>query len=243
MGVQHPGIRDASMSVPIWVVGCDPSTQYRIGGRALKKGDIKVLNGLEWEMAVTATTGSRRSLGPGTSSLPACFLRLALELPDGVWDAPDYFEFGIFSFISAKFRDAVGVLPTELQYLPLDLRTGRERARKQDYNLLRVTAHQPAMDCERSVYELGSVTAPGRPTTSFVRSIDSYVLRDDIVPASEIFWDDIVPTSLLAVDALAERVMKAGCTGIRFRDPATYKLLSGLLRYRTATGVAEEKLG
>ena len=231
------------MSVPIWVVGSDPSTLYRISGRALKKGDIKVLNGLEWEMAVTATTGSRRSLGPGTPSLPDGFLRLALELPDGVWDAPDYFERGMFSFVSAKFRDAVGALPTVLQYLPLDLRTGRERARKQDYNLLRVLARQPAMDCERSVYELGSVTPPGRPTTSFIRFIHSYVLRDDLVPASEIFGDDIVPTSLLAVDALADRVMQAGCTGIRFDDPTTQGVLNGVIRYRTATGVAEKTLG
>ena len=231
------------MSVPIWLVRGDPSTQDQIAGRALKKGDIKVLNGLEWEMAVTATTGSRRSLGPGTSSLPDCFLRLALELPDGVWDAPDYFERGRFSFVSAKFRDAVGALPTVLQFLPLDLRAGRERARTQDYNLLRVLSHQPAMDCERSVYELGSVTPPGRPTTSFIRFIHSYVLRDDLVPASEIFWDDVILSSLLAVDALAERVMQAGCTGIRFDDPTTRGVGNGLLRYRTATGVAEEKLG
>ena len=231
------------MSVPIWLVRGDPSTQDRIAGRALRKGDIKVVNGLEWEMAVTATTGSRRSLGPDAPSLPDGFLRLALELPDAVWAAPDYFTLGNFSFVSAKFRDAVGAPPTVLHYLPLDLRTGRERARTQDYKLLRVTAHQPAMDCERSVYELGSVTPPGRPTTSFIRFVNSYVLRDDLVPASEIFWDDVLLSSLLAVDALAERVMQAGCTGIRFRDPATRGVGNGVIRYRTATGIAEETLG
>ena len=49
-------------------------------------------------------------------------------------------------------------------------------------------------------------------------------------------------TAPLATDALAERVMRAGCTGIAFEDPETFCARGPIHRYRAATGIVEEDM-
>ena len=70
----------------------------------------------------------------------------------------------------------------------------------------------------------------------------SLALRADLVARSDLFWVDEVPVCLLATDALAERVMQAGCTGVQFDDPATTGVMKGARRNRVATGIIEEVL-
>jgi hypothetical protein len=48
---------------------------------------------------------------------------------------------------------------------------------------------------------------------------------------------------IFVTDALAERVLRAGCTGMEFRDPTLPQHGGRLLRYRTAAGVAERWVG
>ena len=43
----------------------------------------------------------------------------------------------------------------------------------------------------------------------------------------------------IATDALAERVLRAGCTGVAFQDPRTARIYQGIKLYRTADGVRE----
>ena len=42
----------------------------------------------------------------------------------------------------------------------------------------------------------------------------------------------------MVTDAVAEQVLRAGCTGVEFLDP-TVRTSSDMRRVRTATGVAE----
>ena len=46
-------------------------------------------------------------------------------------------------------------------------------------------------------------------------------------------------TNILVTDALAERVLRAGCTGMEFVDPENEQFGPRMLRYRTADGIAE----
>ena len=59
---------------------------------------------------------------------------------------------------------------------------------------------------------------------------------------SDLFRADEIPVCLLATNALAERVMKAGCTGVQFDDPITTGEMKGARRTRVATGTIEEVL-
>ena len=91
-----------------------------------------------------------------------------------------------------------------------------------------------------------ALNSPGRITGKwylFVSVDESFVPRADLVPRTELFWADEETGTLLATDSLAERVMRAGCTGVRFSDPLSVGVLNGIIRYRTATGVKDQFLG
>jgi hypothetical protein len=50
-------------------------------------------------------------------------------------------------------------------------------------------------------------------------------------------------THVLVTDAVAERVLRAGCTGMEFFDPANRYSGKRVVRYRTADGIAERRIG
>jgi hypothetical protein len=49
-----------------------------------------------------------------------------------------------------------------------------------------------------------------------VHSIDNLVIKEDFEAKTEIFLAENAGLTILAKDALAERVLKAGCTGLEF---------------------------
>ena len=70
---------------------------------------------------------------------------------------------------------------------------------------------------------------------------ESIVMRSDIVPAHELFYDGFFHSHLFCTEAFAMRILKAGCTGVSFVDPS--RLGFGInRRYRTLRGI-EERVG
>jgi hypothetical protein len=68
-------------------------------------------------------------------------------------------------------------------------------------------------------------------------------LLDGLVPRTEVFRLDESPSYILATDTLARRVLRAGCTGIEFSDPANLRGGKRVDRIRTADGIAERRIG
>ena len=66
----------------------------------------------------------------------------------------------------------------------------------------------------------------------------SIVMRADASPSSDLFYDEFFRARLLCTEALAVRILKAGCTGVKFVDPS--RLEFGVKsRYRTMRGIEE----
>ncbi len=144
-------------------------------------------------------------------------------------------------FVSCRLRDAIGQPGDVVQYHPIELRSSGRDVRAQDYCLINILACHPAIDMQPASYEMDEGT--NCATGEKFRYIDSYkqlVVRDDISPTAELFRVAEDLNTVLASDALAERVMRAGCTGMSFEDPATAHPYGPISRYRTATGVEEE---
>lgn len=117
-------------------------------------------------------------------------------------------------------------------------------ARAQDYRLLHVLARQPAMDLERSACELedfvNRLTGERKKLPTFIHR---FVLMGGLQLRTEIFRLDESPTYILVADAVAERVLRAGCTGMEFSDPDNLQSGTRVERYRTADGIAERRVG
>ncbi|MCW3474315.1 imm11 family protein [Limobrevibacterium gyesilva] len=186
------------------------------------------------------TTGSLNSI---VLPWPDGYPLARLGLPSKGF-APDYFEFGSYHFCSCRLRDAMALPDDVVQYIPIELTSGGEAVRVQDYRLLRVVAMQPALDLDRSeckVVELiNQVT--GQPF-KVLRSIDRFALLDGLAPRTEVFRIEEICTSILVVDAFAERVLRAGCTGMEFKAADNMQSGKRVERYRTADGIAERRIG
>ena len=231
------------MQPTIWLVECDALIADRIVDRKVTQGDVAVLNEAEWREQIPSVPAGPWLVNLGDQKLPEDIAPLAIRLPEEKWEAPDFFGIGARRFVSWRFREAVGAMPDVVEYGRISLASGGPQSVAQDYRILRVLSSQPVMDLERSTYARRSHTRRDGRTFHWIADVDAYVPRADLVPETDIFWDRVFLVTLIAVDALAERVMQAGCTGIRFQDPTTRGVLNGVIRYRTATGVAEEVLG
>ena len=68
-------------------------------------------------------------------------------------------------------------------------------------------------------------------------------MLDGLQAQTEVFCVAETYTGILVTDAVAERVLQAGCTGAGFRDPEIVRSGKYVERYRTANGVAERRVG
>lgn len=105
---------------------------------------------------------------------------------------------------------------------------------------MRILARQPAMDLERSECDLEDCV---NPITGVPQQVPSFIIRiallDGLQPRTEIFRVDESSSNVLVTDALAERVLRAGCTGVEFIHPACRRHGPRVVRYRTPDGIGE----
>ena len=228
--------------IAFWVVGEDwrvAEQSYRFMGRkngiwlANEGALADALGPLVWAQAV------------GDFSNPfisADFPRPQLHMPVTGF-APDYFSIGLYKFVSQRLRDVFALPAGLVQYIPINLTDGGPEVRANNYRWMNLLACRPAIDLQRSIYKVRERTRhPTGETYWHIGAYERMVIRDDIAPSAELFRaaEDLV--TVLASDFLAERVMRAVCTGISFEDPATARSLGPISRYRTATGVEEEDM-
>jgi len=175
--------------------------------------------------------------------LPSGFVPPQLRMPEQV-GTPDLFQLSRYQFVSKRLRQALAQPDSVIQYWPVHLLAGGPEVQAQDHQWMNILACQPAVDLTRSDCEIKEDY--NRHTGARFRFVWSYrqmVLRDDLSPTPEIFRVAEDLTTILATDALANRVQRAGCTGIAFIDPATIGDAAHVRRYRTLTGVREEWTG
>ncbi len=229
----------------IWRVEGDVYKNNRFGNILLKDKNIGVKNWEEDGVALQRWIANLRKTGLSWEShermpLPPDFPKLIMNFPSNGF-APDYFTFSSYKFCSLRLRNALAQMPDVIDYTPIDLRCQDAKAVAQDYQRMRVIAQQPAMDMERSLYEADNEVDPDTgKTVRWIRDIEKIVLREDFEPRTEIFCMVEDPLNVLATDALAERVLKAGCTGLEFRHLETPDWISGTrITVRTKNGTRQ----
>ncbi len=209
----------------------------------LRRGpNIGVENSLEVKIAESHLRIATRRPLSGEVVLPDWFPVPRLKMPESGF-AADYFILDGFMFCSRRFRDALAQPEDVVQFAPVELIGGGAEVRAQDYRQFRVLAHQPSMDLEKSDCEIREyVTERTHETFQRPTMVRRYVLLDGLQPLSEVFRMDESPAVILVADAAAERVLRAGCHGMEFAHPDNIQFGTRIVRYRTATGIAERKV-
>ena len=142
----------------------------------------------------------------------------------------DCFRLGKFMFASEKLRRAMALGPADIQYFDVDTSRSAPLPRSKNYEIMHIPVAEDVTDPERSDYEFRhrpeGVELWGAPR--------AVAFRPDVAPAHEIFYDRFFKIALCA-DELALRVLRAGCTGMRFLDPAQIDSIGAF--HRTLRGV------
>lgn len=106
------------------------------------------------------------------------------------------------------------------QFVPVSNVSRPPRARAARYTLLRVLAAARAIDGGRSDCHVDRPVS-AKTGTEFLRFTGVTAIRflPGFVAPAGLFREAAAPTLVFATDALAERVVAAGCTGVQFRHP------------------------
>jgi len=138
-------------------------------------------------------------------SIPPAHLQLRVEDFD-----EDYFESDGCYFVSEQFRDAMALGPSTVRYFDVDASWSAPLPRSKNYQIMASLVEDDVLDWEASAefFTPPIIDSPAR---------DMHV-RTDAVPKHELFVDNNLGKSLLCTDALALRILEAGCTGMRFYD-------------------------
>ena len=144
----------------------------------------------------------------------------------------DCFQIGPLTFVSEKLRRAMALGPADIQYFDVDA-AGFPLPCSKHYQLMHVPVTEDVSDPEHSDYSFRQ-----RPDgLELLSPPHAIAFRRGAEPAHQIFCDRFFKV-ILCTDELALRVLWAGCTGLRFVDPA--RLRDGLGPYRTLRGVEED---
>lgn len=226
----------------LWFLKNDADIGYNFDQSLLRNSKLGIQNWKELGVADRALQAKTKSLVGDDVPLPDEFPAPRLALP-GRGFAPDYFKFGRHTFCSRRFRDALVQPKHVVQFTPVDLVSGGAMAQAQDYRLMRVIPWQPAMDLERSECEVNEFISPiNGKHVRHAGFIDRFAWLDGLQPKTDIFRIDESPTYILVKDEVAERVLKAGCTGMEFSHPDNMQTGMRIERYRTADGIAERRV-
>ena len=237
--------RTEGSTFPLWLLEPDASTTAVFDRSLMKDWKLGVQNGTEFGLAMSALLREVDHWSGGDVLLPVGFPVLRLALPAKRF-APDFFDFGRYHFCSARFREALAQREgVAVQYAPVELVCGHKATRAQDYRLLRILVSESPLDMQQSICRVEEIVnvVTGR-RRSYLRSLNRIVAAEGFVPKSEIFRIEEAPTNVLVTDALAERLLQAGCTGMDFQDPTVHRSGMFVERIRTAGGgIREESVG
>lgn len=150
--------------------------------------------------------------------------------------ALDWWALPLAPLASARLRAAWASAGDSVEYRTVDASNSCGEARKANYCLMHVIAEESVVDPARSDYDTSAeMTWLPKGFPFYVRSL---ALREDASPRRPLFRDTFARNHIFCTDAMAMRALKAGCTGVRFVDPATQRLMAPM-RYRTLAGIAE----
>ena len=161
----------------------------------------------------------------------------------------DYFNWCGCMFVSEKLRNAMALGASVVEFFEVDDSESAALPRSKKYRMMLPLLEDDVSDRKRSRYGWQMIRPRGyaaekrhriRPTKSDVPHYVYHIaIRPDFEPDCDLFYDSFFRHTLFCTDALALRVLEAGCTGMSFVSPAGYRKGRPRVR-RTLDGVEED---
>ena len=197
----------------LWVMREDPRTS-EIGNDHRSTG--RVLNGMDiFEASMTFNT-ARAGDAPRSDPYPPDFPVPRVRFAE--WRLSDLNVIENLRFVSDRMRRAMDLPENAAQFVPVRNVSRPPRARAARYSLLHVLASGRVVDGDRSDCHVDHpVSARTGERIMRLKGLTGIRFLPGAAPPADLFVEAAAPTVLLATDALAGRVLEAGCTGVQFR--------------------------
>jgi hypothetical protein len=205
---------------PLWLF--TPWLPYQFSDKKLVK-ECSFINGEEVFQA-------RSRAGTFWPQFPTARLKLT-------WDEfdVDCFSWETYTLVSERMRDAMAMSPSEVQFFDVDASESAAGPRSKAYKLMNVAVAEDVADLERSKYTLSKLS----PESEWLPLGPTHIaIRANASPTHDMFHESFFRGHVFCNDALAMRVLEAGCTGIRFLDFS--EQITRPPRFRTLRGIEEE---
>lgn len=208
-----------------WVMAADIALHDRFS-EAVSSGACWVLNSTEFYEARAAFYRSIPKREAQERSLPADLPSpiLYVEAPDLCVDfIPNYQGITV---VSRRMRAAMALPDWAVSWVPIVIDDrSTSAATAMGYQHLHIRASAQAFDLERSIYK-GQWRPSAKDGTPFLDFDHFGIQRFEVVegfkPPADLFKDTIEPLPDLATDALAVRVLTAGCTNVVFEHLSSF---------------------
>lgn len=166
-----------------------------------------------------------------TGSMPL----LQLEIRDEEFRV-DCFTYDLLTFVSERMRDALNINGCDIQYFEVDTSLSCDIPRSMNYKIMNIPCVESVSDATNSIYQ--TIEIPGVINHSS-HIVESIKIRSEVNIKRQLFYDEFFRSQAFCTETLAIRVLRAGCTGVRFFDPAQLSMAKPM-RFRTLRGIEEE---
>jgi len=163
---------------------------------------------------------------------PYPVVELQLTLPEF---GADCFLYNMLTYVSERMRDAMALGPSEIQYFDVDASSSAPLPRSKNYKVMNIPVVEDISNPAMSDFQMRRIT-PDTPEVPIL--VNEIAIRPDAQPTHQLFYDKFFRGQRFCTDALAMRVLRAGCTGVRFFDPSRISLMRPK-RFRSLRGVEE----
>lgn len=148
----------------------------------------------------------------------------------------DFFEWGGSAFVSERMRQAMALDPVVVRFFEVDDSKSAPLVRSKNYQMMEPEVAEKVLDLKGTQHQMRPIL-PEMPFVPFVTG--RLALRPDASPKHDLFYDSFFTKELFCTDTFALRVLRAGCTGLRFMDPDSR---GDRNLFRTMRGI-EESIG
>jgi hypothetical protein len=200
-----------------------PWVPYEIGSNKLVQACSVLFDAAHWKRGA--------SIGQFKSEAPDVQLNLTLDEC-----SLDCFMWESWIFVSERLRNTMALQARAIQYFDIDASGSAPLARSMHYKIMNIPFTEDVSEPARSDFMLPEMY-PGGPTGRLSKFARKIFVRSDAKPRHQLFHDHFFGEPF-CTDELALKILRAGCTGVRFLDPT--QMIGDRIKFRTLRGVEEE---
>jgi hypothetical protein len=146
----------------------------------------------------------------------------------------DCFTWESRTFVSERMRNVMALGPDVIQYFDVDASESAPLPRSMNYKIMVIPVTEEASDPEGS----SSTNEELTEYEKVMGEVTRISVRPDFTPVHQLFHDKDT-LEPFCTDEFALRLLKSGCTGVRFFVPRRLNLAEPM-RFRTLKGIEEE---